>query len=252
MKKNNFMQLEKTYKKGTYTDYKTSRALDLYVRNRDKDGDNEIIKVIKETCGTVRMVSYVNIAPVIKDNLIKDLCAGLILSETKQKQFNKELGTAVNLESLSIDDLTTLVNKYSYKDAHTHEVIGTNRNITKEQIKGSQYLFRENEGEISLYLMPTRAGKKHNATSVYQVSEKTPGGQIITKTMSANEFRSLGKVAKESDYVSNRFAQNSSYVALANAGVIANNNGPAETVLFKIKLKNLIKLHNITDTESDE
>lgn len=248
MKQTNFTKAIETYKRGTYTNYSSAKDMDLYVRGRDKDGDNEVTSVRKITYGTIRLCNYGHIQPVIKDNLIKDLCYGLNHNEEALKRFVATVGTNVDLESYDEKYLEKLVNLFSEKDAHRNETRQTA--TVREKVGDSGLLFRENGGDVMVNFMPTRA--HHRASSIYQVTELTPDGRTITKVLNPAEFKALGKIAKSSDWVSNRFSKDSSYVALAERGIIKDNNGPAETLIFKMKLKNLTGLNGISDDESDE
>ena len=252
MKKSNFIKFESTYKKGTYADYSSQKEMDLYVRGRDKDGENDVIKVVKTTLGVARIVNFGHIAPVNKDNLIKDLCYGLLINEDARRLFIATQGTNVDLESFSIGQLKVLVKKYSHFGARDEDPNAKKSNTVKIKEEGSNYLFRENEGEIVVNLMPTRAGIQHKAKTSYEVTEVTPSGEVVVKHMTKEDFEALGKIAKSSSWTSNRFAANSPYVQLAEMGIIKNNNGPAETCIFKMKLKNILSVKDVVDSSCDE
>lgn len=251
MKKSSFIKFESQYHGGTYADYSSKKEMDLYVRDRATDGENTIISVVKITFGTARIVNYGRILPIEKDNLIKDLCYGLLVDEAKRSLFVAVQGTNVDLESFTIPQLKVLVKKYSHFGARDEDPNAKRNPNIKIKEAGSKFLYRENEGELTVNLMPTRAGYRHKAKTRYNVTEVTPDGEVIVKEMSKEEFDALGKVAKSSSWVSNRFAQNSPYMQLAEMGVIKNNNGPAETCIFAMKLKNILSFKDIVDPTAE-
>lgn len=251
MKKSTFIKFESNYHGGTYADYSSKKELELYVRNRDTDGENVITGVTKITFGTARIVNYGRISVIEKDNLIKDLCYGLLANENNRSLFVKNYGNNVDLESFSSSQLKVLVKKYSYFGARNDDPNIRRNNNTKEKELDSKFLYRENGGDLKVNLMPTRAGYRHKAKTYYIVKEVTPQGEEITKKMNKTEFDALGKVAKTNSWSSNRFAQNSSYTQLAEMNVIKNNNSPAETCIFEMKLENILSLKDVSDSSEE-
>lgn len=238
-------KIETSYKGGTYRPYMYSKPMDLYVRDRATDNGNTITAVQKITSGVVRLVKYGNIGTVVRDNLIKDLCVGLYTSETKRKCFTLAYGSAVDLDSYSEKELAEMVQKFSRIGARDNDPFAKSR-TTKDTRKVSKYLYLEEDGSYSMQVM-TALNHKCRANTTYIVTEVTPNGEEITKTMTPAEFAALGKVAKSSSFVANRFAKESAYTQLVEMGVLKDINGPAKTVMFKLKLDGVQHFANITD-----
>lgn len=238
-------KVETSYKGGTYRPYMYAKSLDLYVRDRATDNGNTIIAVQKITNGVVRLVQYGKISAVIHDNLIKDLCVGLYTDELKRNCFTRSYGTAVDLDSYSERELVEMVTKFSAPGARENDPFAKPRTV-KTTEKVSKYLYREEDGSYSMNVM-TALNHKCRSNASYIVTEQTPDGKIITKTMTHTEFEKLGKVAKSNSYVSNRFAKESAYTKLVEMGVLKDINGPAKTVMFKLKLDGIQQFGGITD-----
>lgn len=244
-------KVETSYKGGTYRPYMYTKPMDLYVRDRATDNGNTITKVVKVTNGVGRLVTYGNIKSVIKDNLIRDLCVGLYTDEVKRKCFTLAYGNAVDLDSYSIKELEEMVRKFSALGARNNDPMArsynTNPNAPKPRpVPNSKYLWVNPDGAYTMQVM-TALNHKCRSTSTYIVTEVTPSGEEITKTMSAKEFAALGKVAKTYDSPSYRFPKSSSYTSLVEMGVLKDINAPAKTAVLKLKLDGIQHFANITD-----
>ncbi|MBR3242267.1 MAG: hypothetical protein IKG72_13040 [Bacillus sp. (in: Bacteria)] len=243
-------QFEESYKKGTYVPYSYTRTMDLYVpKNRAMDGENEITEVIKVTYGVGRLVNYGAINTVMRDNLIKDLCVGLYEDRNINRQrFTHSYGMHVDLDSYSIRELEEMVKKYSAIDARFNDplvkakessgITRMSRYLTSDIVLGTTYVS----------VMSPR-NRLQSPDTHYIVSEKTPSGETITKQMSHKEFAALGKVAKSPSYSSNRFAKESCFSKLVELGILKDINGPAESVMFKLKLDNVTRFGNAKEEE---
>ena len=243
-------QFEESYKKGTYVPYSYTRTMDLYVpKNRATDNGNEITEVTKVTSGVGRLVKYGSIDVVARDNLIKDLCVGLYEDRNiNRRRFTHSYGMNVDLDSYSIKELEEMVKKYSALDARLNDPLVKVRE-SSGVTKMSRYLTSDvMSGTVYVSVMPPR-NRLQSPDTHYIVSEKTPSGETITKRMSHKEFAALGKVAKSSSYSSNRFAKESCFSKLVELGILKDINGPAESVMFKLKLDNVTKFGNAKETE---
>lgn len=241
---------EESYKKGTYVPYSYTRTMELYVpKNRATDNGNEITEVTKVTSGVGRLVKYGSIDTVARDNLIKDLCVGLYENRNINRQrFVHSYGMGVDLDSYSIKELEEMVKKYSTPDARLNDPLVKVRE-SSGVTKMSRYLTSDvMSGTVYVSVMPPR-NRLQSPDTHYIVSEKTPSGETITKRMSHKEFAALGKVAKSSSYSSNRFAKESCFSKLVELGILKDINGPAESVMFKLKLDNVTRFGNAKEEE---
>ena len=246
-------KVESSYKGGTYRPYMYTKPMDLYaLKNRATDNGNTITEVIKVTNSVGRLVTYGNIKTVIRDSLIRDLCVGLYTNETKRKCFSLAYGNAVDLDSYSIKELEEMVKKFSYIGAHKDDPMAKPRTSVKpdeqksKKLDSSKYLWVTPEGTYTMQVM-TALNHMCRSTSTYIVTEQTPDGQTITKTMTPKEFAALGQVAKTYDTPSYRFPKSSSYTALVEMNVIKDINAPAKVTVMTLKLDRIQQFANITD-----